>query len=92
MSRNWIGKIKYTIEVLVLLAIIGVIFEFAIQPALVSIDPMFADQNLPVGEATGRGPETPSEVALYITLFIGGIVYISIKDKIKEYISSIDLL
>lgn len=86
MSRNWIGKIKYAIEILCIIIIVGLIFELAIQPALVSIDPMFADQDLPVGEATGRGPETPAEVALYATIFIVGYIILAIKDKMKEYI------
>lgn len=64
--------------------IAGLIFEFAVQPALVNIDPMFADQDLPVGEATGRGPETPAELAGYITIFVVGYILIVIKDKIKD--------
>lgn len=86
MSSSWIKKIKYTIEVLFVVAILGLLFKSMIQPVLVSIDPMFANQNLPIGEATGRGPETPAEVALYATIIIGFIVYELVKGEIKDYI------
>jgi hypothetical protein len=87
MSRSWLQKIKFTIEAIFVVIIVGLFFELTLQPILVGIDPMFADQNLPVGETTGRGPETPAEAALYATIFIGCIVYYLVKGEIKDYIS-----
>jgi hypothetical protein len=51
-------------------------FEAVIQPALVSISPIFADQP---GELwTGRSPDSPAQVALYITTLLGVFIYILI--------------
>lgn len=49
-------------------------FEIVVQPILVSIDPMFADQ--PATSISGRfAPDTPAEWASLATVIVGIIIY-----------------
>lgn len=72
MFDNWKGSVN----VIVLLAISIIVFNYAIQPVLVSIDPMFADQYVPPGETTRRVPATPDEWATLGTSLIVLVIYI----------------
>lgn len=75
MLRNlWEGiePIRRLLGGFVVLIIAWHAFEAVIQPALVSINPIFADQGV---YWTGRYPNTPSQAALVITVLIGLYVY-----------------
>ena len=65
-----------------------VFFEAAIQPALVSISPMFADQYVPLAERGRRLPDTPAEIALSVVIFVSSIAYIMSKGEILDVIRS----
>ncbi len=75
MFDNWKGSI----EAIVVLAIAIVVFNAVIQPVLVSIDPMFADQYVPPGETTRRVPATPAEWATLGTAITLFIIYVVLK-------------
>lgn len=72
MTVSRMKQIRYAIELLFVVAIIALSFQFIIQPALVSIDPMFADHR----DSTVRVPDTPADVAFLVTSCIGMGVYI----------------
>lgn len=71
MFNNW----KENIEGIMVLAIGIVVFNYAIQPVLVSINDMFADQYVPPGKTTRLVPGTPDEWATLGTILILTFIY-----------------
>lgn len=86
MFEHWRGSL----EAIVILAIAIIVFNVAIQPVLVSIDPMFADQYVPPSEQGRRAPATPAGWATLATAFIFAALYISLRMKIAGCISDGD--
>lgn len=70
-----LSRVTGWIETLLVVVILFIAFETIIQPILVSIDPMFADQSVPASEISGRNPETPAGWALLTTVVLGSLVY-----------------
>lgn len=74
-------QIRRLLGGLVVLAIAWQAFEVVIQPALVYISPVFADQ----GEYwTGRYPNTPAQAALVVTVLVGLYVYYTLIALVYE--------
>lgn len=67
-------ELRGYIEVAVLFVVMWFVFQEIVQPILVGIDPMFADQ--PVNRFR-RGPQTPAQVAGIATYAVGVFVYYS---------------
>lgn len=78
---NRIKPIRRLLGGLLVLVIVWHTFDAVIQPVLVHISPIFADQ----GEYwTGRYPDTPAQVALVITVLAGLYVYYTLIALIYE--------
>lgn len=80
-----ISDIKEWIDVIIVIIISFVAFENIIQPILVSIDPMFADQPAKV-EGVTRYLNTPAEWSLLATAIVIMLIYMFM---IKPYISDL---
>lgn len=71
-ENGWIGTIRNLSIPVVIVAVSWLTFEFVIQPVLVSINPIFADQHVsPTEILIGHAPETPAQVAFFVTVLIG---------------------
>lgn len=66
---------KENIEGILILGTGIVVFNYIIQPVLVSIDRMFIDQYVPPGETTRLVPATPDEWATLGTILIPTLIY-----------------
>ena len=62
------------IEGIILVIVMWFVFQDIVQPVLIVIDPMFADQ--PV-DRVRRGPQTPAQAAGIVTFVAGAFVYYS---------------
>ena len=67
-------KLRGYIEVAILVVVMWFVFQDIVQPVLIGIDPMFADQ--PV-DRVRRGPQTPAQVAGIATYAVGAFIYYS---------------
>ena len=67
-------ELRGYIEGIILVVVMWFVFQWGVQPILIQIDPMFADQ--PV-DRVRRGPQTPAQVAGIITFVAGAFVYYS---------------
>lgn len=67
-------ELRGYIEVAILVVVMWFVFQDIVQPVLIQIDPMFADQ--PV-DRVRRGPQTPAQVAGIVTYAVGAFVYYS---------------
>ena len=83
-SSKWKKRVKKWAEVLIVIAISIAVFEFAIQPILASIHPMFTDQFVPLAERSPRVPDTPAEWALLATALVGVFLHVEFKYKISD--------
>jgi hypothetical protein len=61
-------ELKGYIEGIILVVVMWFVFQWGVQPILIQIDPMFADQ--PV-DRIRRGPQTPAQVAGIVTFVVG---------------------
>lgn len=68
--------LRKLIGLIIAAAIAWQLFDVMIQPVLVSISPLFADQYLTGTGAVGRTPDTLAQAALFVTLLIGMFVYL----------------
>ena len=87
MLDDWgvsITGIRKLLGGLVVFVISWQLFEIAIQPALVSISPIFADQALYGTGAVGRYPDNLAQVALFSTLLLGLFTYYMLKILVFE--------
>lgn len=84
MLGDSIAPIRKLLGVLVVVAITWYLFEVAIQPALVSISPIFADQALTPGEIDIRHIDAPAQVAFVVTLLLGVFIYYLFKILVFE--------
>jgi hypothetical protein len=84
MLGDSIAPIRKVFGVIVAVAIAWVAFEVVIQPALISINPVFADQPFSETGFSGRTPDTPAQAAFVITLLLGVYVYFSLKVLVFE--------
>lgn len=67
-------EVKEVIEFSIVFVISIAIFEIAMQPVLVFINPMFADKSVPM---SGRfAPDTPAGWALLVTVILSGLLYV----------------
>ena len=71
MVRDSSRIIIKILSVILSVAISWYLFEIVIQPALVSISPIFADQALHSTGRIGRTPDNLAQVALFATILIG---------------------
>lgn len=85
MFEGWKSKAGHLAELLIICFISINIFNYIVQPLLVSIDPIFAYQDLPLGEAVGRGPETPAELAGMISVAIIMYAYYTLRFKFIRF-------
>ena len=67
-------ELRGYIEVAILVVVMWFVFQDIVQPILISIDPMFADQPI---DRVRRGPQTPAQVAGIVTFVAGAFVYYS---------------
>ena len=67
-------KLRGYIEGVILVVVMWFVFQGIVQPILVGIDPMFADQSV---DRVRRGPQTPAQVAGIITFVLGLFIYYS---------------
>ena len=88
MNSSWVKKITFWVEIVVVMAISIVFFEYLLQPTLANLNPMFADQYVPLEERSLRAPDTPAEVALIITGLIVWVLYMELRLKIDQYMSN----
>lgn len=92
-NENW----NYTVVVLGALAVLAItwhVFWGTIQPALVSLSPLFAEQS--GGGRIGRYPDSFAQLALFATILIGLFVYynllVLIFDGIGEFIGTLEAI
>lgn len=81
-------KITFWVEIVVVIVISIGFFEYLLQPILANLNPMFADQYVPLEERSLRAPDTPVGVALIITGLVIWVLYMSLRFKIDQYISN----
>ncbi|EMA53932.1 hypothetical protein [Halococcus thailandensis] len=67
-------KLRGYIEVAILVVVMWFVFQDIVQPILIGIDPMFADQSV---DRVRRGPQTPAQVAGIVTYAVGAFIYYS---------------
>ena len=86
-------ELRGYIEVAILVVVMWFVFQDIVQPILISIDPMFADQ--PVNRIR-RGPQTPAQVTGIVTSVVGIFIYYSTRliysHGINEYIGGLHVL
>lgn len=84
--KHWVKEVPLALHAIVILVISIPLFNFAVQPVLVSIDPMFAEQHVPLSQRSRLAPDTPGEIALVGFALILSTLYIIIKREIEvEY-------
>jgi hypothetical protein len=84
MERDSIGLVLIFLGVILSVAISWYLFEIVIQPALVSISPIFADQSIKSTGRVGRIPDTLAEAALFATILTGLYIFYLIEILIFE--------
>jgi hypothetical protein len=84
MLGDSIAPIRQVLGVIVAVAIAWVAFEVVIQPALISINPVFADQPFSETGFSGRTPDTPAQAAFVVTLLLGVYTYYLLKILVFE--------
>lgn len=67
-------ELRGYIEGIILVVVMWFVFQDIVQPILIDIDPMFADQSV---DRIRRGPQTPAQVAGIITFIAGSFIYYS---------------
>jgi hypothetical protein len=75
MERDSIGLILTLLGAVLSVVIAWYLFEIAIQPALVSISPVFSDQALHSTGRVGRTPDNLAQIALFATLLTGLYIF-----------------
>lgn len=84
MLGDSVAPLRQLLGIFIAVAIACFLFEIAIQPALVSISPIFADQPLSPGEIDVRHIDTPAQVAFVATLLLGVYIYFLLKTLVFE--------
>lgn len=94
MLGDSVAPLRKILGVLVAVVITWYLFEVVIQPALVSISPIFADQSLSPGEFDIRHIDTPAQVAFVATLLVGVFTYYLFKilvfKGVDEFLETIE--
>lgn len=80
MAIHW----RDDVLAIVVLVIALVLFNTVIQPVLVGIDPMFADQYVPPNEAGGAVPGTPAQWATLATAIILLVGYVLLRSRVVQ--------
>lgn len=86
MATGWKSKFFRSIEVLILVVLSILLFEYVLHPVLIDIDPMFSWQHA-AGDIGGRAPDSPAGAALAITFAIIWFGYSWVKYRVDVYIT-----
>jgi hypothetical protein len=95
MLGDSIAPIRKILGVIVAVAISWYAFEIVIQPALISINPVFADQPFSDTGFSGRTPDTPAQAAFVVTLLLGIYIYflltVLVLEGVDEFLEWIEV-
>lgn len=81
--KHWV-KMPVALDVIVIFVITILLFNYAVQPVLVSIGPMFADQSVPLSQTSRIGLETPGEIAGLVFGLSLFVMYMTVKFKLED--------
>jgi hypothetical protein len=84
MLGDSIAPIRKFLGLTAAVALAWVAFEVVIQPGLVSINPVFADQPFSEIGFSGRTPDTLAQAAFVVTLLLGVYIYFLLKILVFE--------
>ena len=81
--EHWVKEVPLALHAIIIFVITIPIFNHAIQPMLISLDPMFAEQSVPLSERSRIAPDTPAEITEMLSIMLFITIYVVIKRKIE---------
>ena len=82
--KSWVKDAPVGLHAIFILIVAILLFDHAVQPVLVTIDPMFAEQSVPLSQRSRIAPDTPGEVAGLVSVLTLWFSYMYAKFKIED--------